>query len=111
MIQSNDEGSVSVPSISEAPVAGPSAPSSPTPSEHVAPVFPEFKPGWRFYMAFLSLAIITLAVALDATTISVALPIIAQDINGTAIEAFWAGTSFLSVNLAFCLLCLLSADS
>ena len=34
-----------------------------------------FKPGWRFYAAFTSLCIITLAVALDATTLSVALPV------------------------------------
>lgn len=36
-----------------------------------------FKPGWRFYTSFISLCIITLAVALDATSLSVALPVIA----------------------------------
>ena len=36
----------------------------------------EFHPGWRFYTSFTSLCIITLAVALDATTLSVALPVI-----------------------------------
>lgn len=39
--------------------------------------------------------IINLAAALDATSLSVALPIIAQKLNGSAIEAFWSGTSFL----------------
>ena len=34
-----------------------------------------FKPGWRFFASFASLCIITLAVALDATSISVALPV------------------------------------
>ena len=34
-----------------------------------------FNPGWAFYTSFTSLCIITLAVALDATTISVALPV------------------------------------
>ena len=36
----------------------------------------DFNPGWRFYASFTSLCIITLAVALDATTLSVALPVI-----------------------------------
>ena len=34
-----------------------------------------FNPGWRFYAAFFSLCIITVAVALDATSLSVALPV------------------------------------
>ena len=34
-----------------------------------------FNPGWRFYAAFISLCIITVAVALDATSLSVALPV------------------------------------
>jgi hypothetical protein len=34
-----------------------------------------FDPGWLFYAAFTSLCIITLAVALDATSLSVALPV------------------------------------
>ena len=36
----------------------------------------EFDPGWRFYTSFTSLCIVTLAVALDATSLSVAFPII-----------------------------------
>ena len=36
-----------------------------------------FSPGWRFYTSFISLCIITLAVALDASSLSVALPVIA----------------------------------
>lgn len=36
---------------------------------------PAFKPGLRFYLAFGSLLIITLAAALDATSLSVALPV------------------------------------
>jgi EmrB/QacA subfamily drug resistance transporter len=60
------------------------------------PIAPEdFNPDWRFRVAFFSLMIINLAAALDATSLSVALPIIAQKLNGSAIEAFWAGTSFL----------------
>ena len=56
---------------------------------------PTFNPGWRFYLAFITLSVITLTAALDATMLSVALPIISQAIHGTAIEAFWSGTSFL----------------
>jgi putative Ca2+/H+ antiporter (TMEM165/GDT1 family) len=39
--------------------------------------------------------------ALDATSLSVALPIIAQKLKGTAIEAFWSGTSFLLTSTVF----------
>lgn len=35
----------------------------------------EFKPSTRLYLAFLTLAVITLAVALDGTSLSVALPV------------------------------------
>lgn len=35
----------------------------------------EFKPGYRFYLAFLTLAVLTLMVALDGTSLSVALPV------------------------------------
>ena len=40
-----------------------------------------FNPGWRFYASFTSLCIITLGVALDATSLSVALPVIAISIS------------------------------
>ncbi|RMZ85099.1 hypothetical protein DV738_g70, partial [Chaetothyriales sp. CBS 135597] len=56
---------------------------------------PEWKPSRRFLLAMLSLCILTLMVALDATSLSVALPVITQRLNGSAIEAFWSGTSFL----------------
>ncbi|KAF3930951.1 hypothetical protein ABW19_dt0210209 [Dactylella cylindrospora] len=56
---------------------------------------PPFKMDWRVLLAFGSLMVITLAAALDATIISVALPIMAQELKGTATEAFWTGTSFL----------------
>ncbi|KAF3926324.1 hypothetical protein AA313_de0201265 [Arthrobotrys entomopaga] len=56
---------------------------------------PEFKMDLRMLLAFISLMVITLAAALDATIISVALPVMAQKLKGTATEAFWTGTSFL----------------
>jgi hypothetical protein len=40
-------------------------------------------------------------VALDGTSISVALPTIAQKLHGSALEAFWAGTSFLLTSTVF----------
>jgi hypothetical protein len=49
---------------------------------------PAFKPSRGFLLAFGSIAIITLAVALDATSLSIALPIITEKLHGTAIEAF-----------------------
>ena len=84
-----------------------------------AEVLPAFNPGIRFYGAFISLSICILAAALDATSLSVALPvsidstkssiivpdffvqIISQKLNGTAIEAFWCGTSFLLASTVF----------
>ncbi|MCJ1286182.1 hypothetical protein MMC26_005527 [Xylographa opegraphella] len=62
---------------------------------------PAFKPGRDFLFAFISICIITLAAALDATSLSIALPIITGKLNGTAIEAFWAGTSFLLTSAVF----------
>jgi hypothetical protein len=43
--------------------------------ESRAPEPEKFQPGWRFLAAFGSLCIITLMAALDATSISVALPV------------------------------------
>ncbi|KAH7014036.1 major facilitator superfamily domain-containing protein [Macrophomina phaseolina] len=62
---------------------------------------PAFSPGWRFYIAFSSLSVIALMAALDATSISVALRIMAKLLRGSAIEAFWAGTSFLLTSAVF----------
>jgi MFS family permease len=81
----------------------------------------DFNPGWRFVVAIMSLSTITLMAALDATSLSVALPVshrlfqsyicqsltiyllqkMANVLNGTAIEAFWAGTSFLLTSTVF----------
>jgi MFS family permease len=61
----------------------------------------DFNPGWRFVLAFLSLTTITLMVATDATSLSVALPIMAKLLNGSAIQAFWSGTSFLLTSTVF----------
>jgi MFS family permease len=61
----------------------------------------DFNPGWKFYLAFVSLTTLTLMVALDATSLSVALPVMAQQLHGSAIQAFWSGTSFLLTSTVF----------
>jgi hypothetical protein len=51
-------------------------PPSPVPASEKSQSSAEaFNPGWRFMLAFSSLAVITLMAALDATSISVALPV------------------------------------
>jgi hypothetical protein len=67
-------------------------PQSIAPPEEVKPAF---KPGRSFILAFTSICMITLAAALDATSLSIAVPIITERLRGTAIQAFWSGTSFL----------------
>ena len=62
---------------------------------------PVFQPSRSFLLAFISILIITLAAALDATSLSIALPIFTDKLHGTAIEAFWAGTSFLLTSAVF----------
>ncbi|KAJ5834969.1 major facilitator superfamily domain-containing protein [Penicillium robsamsonii] len=61
----------------------------------------DFRLGMRGTMIFVILAVLTLMAALDGTSISVALPIISKELNGTAIEAFWSGTSFLLSSTVF----------
>ena len=60
-----------------------------------------FNPGWRFHLALVSLLVITLMAALDATSLSVAIPKITTVLHGTAIEGFWSGTSFLLTSTVF----------
>ncbi|OJJ46149.1 hypothetical protein ASPZODRAFT_66930 [Penicilliopsis zonata CBS 506.65] len=61
----------------------------------------EFALGWRGILVFFTLCILSLMAALDGTSLSVALPIISDALNGTAIEAFWSGTSFLLLSTVF----------
>ncbi|KAJ0414771.1 major facilitator superfamily domain-containing protein [Aspergillus carlsbadensis] len=67
----------------------------------LTPEMEEFALGRRGQLAFFTLSVLTLMVALDGTSISVALPIITRDLGGTAIEAFWSGTSFLLASTVF----------
>ncbi|KAL4930378.1 major facilitator superfamily domain-containing protein [Aspergillus undulatus] len=52
-------------------------------------------------LIFCALAVLTLMVSLDGTSISVALPIMADQLGGTAMQAFWSGTSFLLCSTVF----------
>jgi putative Ca2+/H+ antiporter (TMEM165/GDT1 family) len=52
-------------------------------------------------LSYQAILISLIQAALDATSLSVALPIIAQKLKGTAIEAFWSGTSFLLTSTVF----------
>lgn len=56
---------------------------------------PEWKPSKEFVLAFSALSVISLGAAFDATSLSVAIPTISAHLGGTALQAFWSGTSFL----------------
>ncbi|ROW07824.1 hypothetical protein VMCG_03376 [Cytospora schulzeri] len=56
---------------------------------------PVYKPDREFILAFTALCILGFASALDATSLSVALPAISTALDATALQAFWSGTSFL----------------
>jgi hypothetical protein len=95
----SDKKSVSRPSSEHGGLSEASEPSAiPPPLEDVVVAF---KPGRGFILAFVSICIITLAAAIDATSLSIALPIITEKLKGTAIEAFWSGTSFLVTSAVF----------
>ncbi|KAG4427554.1 hypothetical protein IFR05_016965, partial [Cadophora sp. M221] len=55
----------------------------------------------QLVLAFASLSVISLAAALDATSLSVALSVMAAELNSTTVEAFWSGTSFLVTSTVF----------
>lgn len=68
------------------------SPGGATVLDHASSSSPDnFNPGWGFYTSFISLCIITVAVALDATLISVALPVISPSLPSIALKAvrFW----------------------
>lgn len=74
---------------------------APSTSRGEARLIETFHPTYRFWLVFSAFAVLTLMVAIDSTSLSVALSIIASKLHGTAIEAFWAGTSFLLGSTVF----------
>ncbi|KXX82064.1 hypothetical protein MMYC01_200939 [Madurella mycetomatis] len=61
----------------------------------------EFKAGKWEFMILGSMALLNIILAVDATILPPALPTLASSLNGTAIETFWAGSSFLLANAVF----------
>lgn len=78
----------------EADAANALAPPVTSPDEDHDHDQPKFKPNARFYLAFLAISSLTLAAALDATSLSIALPALTRDLGGDAIQSFWTGTAF-----------------
>ncbi|TGZ76359.1 MFS general substrate transporter [Ascodesmis nigricans] len=89
---------IPIPTSSQTSITGTSEKPSPSSPE---PEAPEWRPTTRLYIILVTMCVVTLAAALDATSLSVALPIIAEKLKGSAIEAFWAGTSFLLCSTVF----------
>ncbi|KAF7167558.1 hypothetical protein CNMCM5623_000864 [Aspergillus felis] len=54
-----------------------------------------WSPTRQNYIAIWSLSIISMVVGLDTTILIPALPTIAEDLNATAIQAFWCATSYV----------------
>lgn len=55
----------------------------------------QFRATRAIKLACVAISLIILAAAIDATSLSIALPIVTQRLKGTAIQAFWTGTSYL----------------
>ncbi|KAI1800539.1 MFS general substrate transporter [Daldinia bambusicola] len=47
-----------------------------------------------FYLSFLAINILVLLFSLDATTLAVAIPGIAEELHGSTLESFWAGIAY-----------------
>jgi MFS family permease len=61
----------------------------------------EWKAGPSELAAMITIAVISLMVALDATILVPALPALATDLHGSATDAFWAGSSYLLTSAVF----------
>ncbi|KAF2264137.1 MFS general substrate transporter [Lojkania enalia] len=61
----------------------------------------DWKPQKNELIIMISLATISLMVSLDATILVTVLPDIARVLNGTSVDAFWAGTSYLLTSAIF----------
>ncbi|KAI9744502.1 MAG: hypothetical protein M1818_002031 [Claussenomyces sp. TS43310] len=97
-IERKTDGSAAVTVVTESRVARPPVESI-IGTEKLG-ITPRSRYGWRFLAAFASLCLINLVCAIDAT-ILVNVISSPSHLNGTAIEAFWAGTSFLLTSTVF----------
>ncbi|KAJ4161633.1 uncharacterized protein LMH87_007661 [Akanthomyces muscarius] len=57
----------------------------------------KFQKPVKFHLALLSILLMVFIVSIDATVLAVVIPIIAEEFDGTYLEAFWANASFLLV--------------
>jgi hypothetical protein len=48
-----------------------------------------------FWMSFFALTLMTFMVALDATALAVAVPLVARDLHATTLQGFWANLAFV----------------
>ncbi|KAI1822460.1 major facilitator superfamily transporter [Xylaria intraflava] len=71
---------------------------TPADSEAQRPLDADWRPSRHEKAIIYTLAIISLIVALDATIVITPLSTIVEDLEGTATQAFWIGTSYLLVN-------------
>jgi MFS family permease len=69
--------------------------------EEAAPVPETWTPTKNEWLIMISLAFISLMVALDASILVTVLPEIARKLKGSSVEAFWAGTSYLLTSAIF----------
>ncbi|KAI1814010.1 MFS general substrate transporter [Poronia punctata] len=60
-----------------------------------------FKASKKEILILLTMAALNVILALDATVLPPALPKLAKELNGTAIETFWAGSAYLLANAVF----------
>ncbi|KAI8964625.1 putative MFS transporter [Daldinia sp. FL1419] len=79
----------------EAPTAIPGVVTAPDDETSVNLGTDGWRPTKRFLLAFMSLLTIVSAVAIESTSLPTALPIMSAELGGTALQAFWSGTSFL----------------
>ncbi|KAF7563662.1 hypothetical protein G7046_g477 [Stylonectria norvegica] len=56
---------------------------------------PPEKKHYSFYLSILMLAMIALIVSWDVTALSLALPVIADQLHGTTFQSFWASIAFI----------------
>ncbi|KAE9362755.1 MFS general substrate transporter [Stipitochalara longipes BDJ] len=68
---------------------------------HIVPDTAPWKPLKQEYLVMLTISILSLMVALDATILVPVLPALATALHGTSSDAFWAGTSYLLTSAVF----------
>ncbi|KAI1820899.1 MFS general substrate transporter [Xylaria intraflava] len=56
---------------------------------------PKPKKPFSFYMSVLTLCLLAVITAWDATSLAIALPTITDQLHGTTLQSFWASTAFI----------------